>query len=101
GEVERGPRAGLPRWMVDPAICAKMDLGPPRVALDALLRLASVLGEMSAHRRTGSSCGCPASQESARAPTSPTTASAAAPEPRSRSKPAAEGAAADSSPQDT
>ena len=26
----------LPRWMCDPVVCAGMDQGPPRVALEAL-----------------------------------------------------------------
>ena len=39
--------------MCDPAVCAGMDQGPPRVALDALLKLAGVLDEMSGSRRTG------------------------------------------------
>ena len=42
----------LPRWMCDPSACARMDLGPPRVALEALLKLASVLQEVSGRRRT-------------------------------------------------
>ena len=47
----------LPRWMCDPVACAGMDQGPPRVALEALLKLADVLDEMSGRRRIGSSCG--------------------------------------------
>ena len=90
--ISRGD-SRLPRWMCDPAACAGMDQGPPRVALEALLRLADVLDEMSGRRRTGPSCGRPPSEEVAGAPKPPAIAVPAAPEPRGRPRPAAEGAA--------
>jgi hypothetical protein len=33
----------LPAWMLQPAICDAMELGPPQVSLSALLELATVL----------------------------------------------------------
>jgi hypothetical protein len=81
----------LPRWMCDPSACARMDLGPPRVALEALVKLASVLREVSGRRRTGSSCGCPASQEIPGAPPSPTIAVPATPDLRAGPEPTAQG----------
>ena len=92
-EDQPGRLRELPRWMCDPVACAGMDQGPPRVALQALVKLAAVLDEMSGRQLSGSSCGCPASQEVAGASTSPTIASPTAPELRSRSRPAAKGAA--------
>jgi hypothetical protein len=45
-----------------------MELGAPQVTLDALLKLASILEELSERGRSRSSSGCPASQEVPDAP---------------------------------
>jgi hypothetical protein len=39
--------------MTDAAVCVAMDLGPPRVTLDALSKLAAVLERMSTPAPTG------------------------------------------------
>jgi hypothetical protein len=92
-EDQPGRLLELPRWMCDPAVCAGMDQGPPRVALHALLKLAGALDEMSRRRPGEPSWDCPASQEVAGAPETSTIAIPAAPELRSRARPAANGAA--------
>ncbi len=92
-EDQPGRLRELPRWMCDPVACAGMDIGPPRVALDALLKLASVLQEMSGRRRSGPSSGRSSSQEVPSAPTPSTIAVPATPDVRTRAEPGAEGSA--------
>ena len=79
-EDQPGRLRELPRWMCDPVACAGMDQGPPRVALQALVKLAAVLDEMSGRRAVRVILRMSSIQEVAGASTSPTIASPTAPE---------------------
>jgi hypothetical protein len=97
-EDRPGRRRELPRWMCDRAACAGMGLGAPQVTLDALLKLASILRELSERGRSRSSSGCPASQEVPDVPPPLAIADAADADPRARAEPGAKGTAVGGSP---
>ncbi|QWK93267.1 hypothetical protein KM031_22415 (plasmid) [Gemmobacter fulvus] len=70
-EERQGSFRTLPPWMCDAAYCARMESGPPVVALEALRSLAQTL-DLMRHGQLASSCGGSIPEEDTHALPTPT-----------------------------